>query len=199
MLIDVDKFKQINDTYGHGTGDVFLQIIADRLKSVFGAHLGARLSGDEFAVMLSSLSDVARLTPDCLRYDPGNGTARVSLKARKSRYRSRSGSRAPATAPGVLRDFSIVPTSPYPGPKHSGRSTFAWYKPEMDAEASKRKEIEEGLIKALKFDQFSLLFQPQYSLIDNQLKGYEALIRWEHPIKGNISPELFIPVAEDTA
>ena len=81
--------------------------------------------------------------------------------------------------------------------KHSGRSTFAWYTAEMDADAQKRKEIEEGLVKALRLDQFEVLYQPQYSLIDNKLKAYESLIRWEHPSKGTISPELFIPVAED--
>ena len=197
MLIDVDKFKQINDTYGHGTGDVFLQIIADRLKSVFGAHLVARLSGDEFAVMLSSMSDVARLTriaSDMIRATD----APCVIEGKEIKISLSIGiARASDGSWRSSRLLHCADLALYRA-KHSGRSTFAWYKPEMDAEASKRKEIEEGLIKALKFDQFSLLFQPQYSLIDNQLKGYEALIRWEHPIKGNISPELFIPVAEDT-
>ncbi len=196
MLIDVDKFKEINDTHGHGTGDIFLQVIADRLRSVFGDHLVARLSGDEFAVMINSVSDVARLTrlaadmisatkPPCtidgkeLKISLSIGIARASDGSWRS-------SRLLHCA-----DLALYRA------KHSGRSTFAWYTPEMDADAQKRKEVESGLEKALRLDQFDVLYQPQYSLIDNKLKGYEALIRWEHPSKGTISPDVFIPIAED--
>ncbi|MBO6758598.1 MAG: bifunctional diguanylate cyclase/phosphodiesterase [Roseibium sp.] len=197
MLIDVDKFKDINDTYGHGTGDIFLQIIADRLRSVFGEHLVARLSGDEFAVMTQSVSDVGRLTrlaADMLAAteDPcviDGKEIKISLSIGIARASDGSW-----RASRLLHcaDLALYRA------KHSGRSTFSWYTPDMDADAQKRKEIEEGLVKALKFDQFKLLFQPQYSLADNELRGYESLIRWEHPIKGSISPDVFIPVAEDT-
>jgi diguanylate cyclase (GGDEF)-like protein len=197
ILIDVDKFKSVNDTYGHGTGDIFLQVIADRLRAVFGEHLVARLSGDEFAVMVTSISDVARITklasdmiaatkPPCvidgieLQISLSMGIAR----ANDGNWRS-------------SRMLHCADLALYRA-KHSGRSTFFWYEPEMDAEAQRRKEVEAGLIKALKYDQFDLLYQPQFSLHDNTLKGYEALIRWEHPTKGTISPDVFISVAEDT-
>ncbi|WP_430511672.1 putative bifunctional diguanylate cyclase/phosphodiesterase [Pannonibacter phragmitetus] len=197
ILIDVDKFKSVNDTHGHGTGDIFLQVIADRLRAVFGEHLVARLSGDEFAVMVTSISDVARITklasdmiaatkPPCvidgveLQISLSMGIAR----ANDGNWRS---SRLLHCA-----DLALYRA------KHSGRSTFFWYQPEMDAEAQRRKEVEAGLIKALKYDQFDLLYQPQFSLHDNTLKGYEALIRWEHPTKGTIAPDVFISVAEDT-
>ncbi|MEH0076313.1 bifunctional diguanylate cyclase/phosphodiesterase [Pannonibacter sp. Pt2] len=197
ILIDVDKFKSVNDTYGHGTGDIFLQVIADRLRAVFGEHLVARLSGDEFAVMVTSISDVARITklasdmiaatkPPCvidgieLQISLSMGIAR----ANDGNWRS-------------SRMLHCADLALYRA-KHSGRSTFFWYQPEMDAEAQRRKEVEAGLIKALKYDQFDLLYQPQFSLHDNTLKGYEALIRWEHPTKGTISPDVFISVAEDT-
>ncbi|WP_417686213.1 putative bifunctional diguanylate cyclase/phosphodiesterase [Roseibium sp.] len=197
MLIDVDKFKDINDTYGHGTGDLFLQIIADRLRSVFGNHLVARLSGDEFAVMITSVSDVARLTR--LASDMISATkapckvdgTELSISLSIGIARASDGS---WRASRLLHcaDLALYRA------KHSGRSTFAWYTAEMDADAQKRKEIEQGLEKALRLDQFDVLYQPQYSLLDNKLKGYEALIRWEHPSKGTISPEIFIPVAEDS-
>lgn len=197
MLIDVDKFKDINDTYGHGTGDIFLQIIADRLRAVFSDHLVARLSGDEFAIMVQSVSDVARLTrlasgmiaatePTCV-IDGKEIKISLSIGIARASDGSWRASRLLHCA-----DLALYRA------KHSGRSTFAWYTAEMDADALKRKEIEAGLVKALKFDQFELLFQPQYSLIDNKLKGYESLIRWEHPEKGTISPETFIPIAEES-
>ncbi len=197
MLIDVDKFKEINDTYGHGTGDIFLQIIADRLRSVFGDHLVARLSGDEFAVMVQSVSDVARLTK--LASDMLAATKHPCVIDGKEIKISLSIGIARASD-GNWRSSRLLHCADLAlyRAKHSGRSTFAWYTPEMDADALKRKEIEAGLVKALKFDQFELLFQPQYSLADNQLKAYESLIRWEHPTKGSIPPDVFIPVAEDS-
>ena len=197
MLIDVDKFKEINDTYGHGTGDIFLQIIAGRLRTVFGDHLVSRLSGDEFAILTQSISDTARLTklavemlaatePPCVI---DGKEIRISLSIGVARA---SDGNWRASRLLHCADLALYRA------KHAGRSTFAWYTPEMDADAKRRKEIEIGLVKALKFDQFDLLFQPQYSLNDNQLKGYESLIRWQHPTKGTISPDAFIPVAEDS-
>lgn len=197
MLVDVDKFKEINDTHGHGVGDVFLQIVGERLKSVFGDHLVARLSGDEFAVMLTSVSDPARLTrlasnmiaateAPC-RIDGKDLKISLSIGVARASDGSWRSSRLLHCA-----DLALYCA------KHSGRSTFSWYTPSLDADAQKRKEVEAGLVKALKFDQFKLVYQPQYALRDGALKGYEALIRWEHPTKGNIRPDIFIPVAEDT-
>jgi diguanylate cyclase (GGDEF)-like protein len=197
MLIDVDKFKEINDTHGHGVGDVFLQIVGERLKFVFGDHLVARLSGDEFAVMLTSVADPARLTKlaagmiaatevPC-RIDGKDIKISLSIGVARASDGSWRSSRLLHCA-----DLALYRA------KHSGRSTFSWYTPSLDADAQKRKEVEAGLVKALKFDQFKLVYQPQYALRDGSLKGYEALIRWEHPTKGNIRPDIFIPVAEDT-
>jgi diguanylate cyclase (GGDEF)-like protein len=197
MLIDVDKFKDINDTYGHGIGDVFLQIVGERLKAVFGNHLVARLSGDEFAVMLTATSDPTRMTR--LAADMISATKAPCIIDGKEIKLSLSIGIARATDGSwrATRLLHCADLALYRA-KHSGRSTFSWYTPELDAEAQKRKEIEEGLVKALKFDQFKLLYQPQYSLKDGSLKGYEALIRWDNPSKGMIGPDTFIPIAEDT-
>ncbi|MBO0343712.1 putative bifunctional diguanylate cyclase/phosphodiesterase [Roseibium limicola] len=196
MLIDVDKFKEINDTHGHGTGDIFLQVIAERLRSVFGDHLVARLSGDEFAVMIKSVSDVGRLTK--LAADMNRATvAPCNIDGKEIKISLSIGiARASDGSWRSSRVLHCADLALYRA-KHSGRSTFAWYTSDMDADAQKRKEIEEGLEKALRLNQFQILYQPQYSLSDNKLKGYESLIRWHHPTKGTISPELFIPVAED--
>ncbi|WP_417669947.1 putative bifunctional diguanylate cyclase/phosphodiesterase [Roseibium sp.] len=197
MLIDVDKFKEINDTHGHGTGDIFLQVIADRLRSVYGDHLVARLAGDEFAVMIKSVSDVARLTR--LAADMISATkAPCKIDGKELQMSLSIGiARASDGSWRASRLLHCADLALYRA-KHSGRSTFSWYTAEMDTEAQKRKEVEHGLAKALKQDEFDVLFQPQYSLLDNKLKGYEALIRWEHPSKGTISPDVFIPIAEDS-
>lgn len=197
MLIDVDKFKEINDTYGHGIGDVFLQIVGERLKAVFGNHLVARLSGDEFAVMLTSTSDPGRMTR--LAADMISATeAPCNIDGKDIKISLSIGlARATDGSWRASRLLHCADLALYRA-KHSGRSTFSWYTPGLDAEAQKRKEIEEGLAKALKFDQFKLMYQPQYALKDGTLKGYEALIRWEHPTKGMIRPDVFIPIAEDT-
>lgn len=196
MLIDVDKFKEINDTHGHGIGDVFLQIVAERLQTVFHKHLVARLSGDEFAVLLTSISDPARMTR--LATDMIAATSAPCIIDGKDIKLSLSIGIARATDGSwrVSRLLHCADLALYHA-KHNGRSTFSWYTPGLDAEAQKRQEVENGLAKALKLDQFKLVYQPQYALRDGTLRGYEALVRWEHPTKGEIRPDLFIPIAED--
>jgi len=197
MLIDVDKFKEINDTHGHGIGDVFLQIVGERLKAVFGNHLVARLSGDEFAVLLTSVSDPGRMTRLATEMLAATEAPCV-VDGKEIRISLSIGlARASDGSWRASRLLHCADLALYRA-KHSGRSVFSWYTPGLDAEAQKRKEIEEGLVKALKFDQFKLLYQPQYALKDGSLKGYEALIRWDHPSKGMIRPDVFIPIAEDT-
>ncbi len=197
MLIDVDKFKEINDTHGHGVGDVFLQIVGERLKTVFDGHLVARLSGDEFAVLLTSVADPGRMTR--LASDMITATeSPCSIDGKEIKLSLSIGiARATDGSWRASRLLHCADLALYRA-KHSGRSTFSWYTPGLDAEAQKRKEVEAGLTKALKFDQFRLVYQPQYSLRDGQLVGYEALIRWDHPVKGRIKPDVFIPVAEET-
>ncbi|WP_249693854.1 GGDEF domain-containing phosphodiesterase [Stappia sp. WLB 29] len=196
MLIDVDKFKAINDTYGHAAGDLFLQVIADRLSTVFGNHLVARLSGDEFAVLIARDLDrkaVTRLASSMIaatriptRIDGKDIPISLSIGVAQASEAAWRASRLLHCA-----DLALYRA------KHSGRSTYVWYTPDMDAEAQKRKLLESDLRKALVQDEFRLLYQPQFSLLDLKLTGYEALLRWEHPERGTISPTVFIPIAED--
>ncbi|WP_208977889.1 EAL domain-containing protein [Labrenzia sp. 011] len=197
MLIDVDKFKEVNDTHGHGTGDVFLQIVSERLKAVFDTHLVSRLSGDEFAVLLTSVSDPARMTKLAANMNAATKIPCI-IDGKEIKISLSIGiARATDGSWRASRLLHCADLALYRA-KHSGRSTFSWYTPELDADAQKRKEVEAGLVKAIRFDQFKLLYQPQYSLRDGRLKGYEALIRWDHPTKGTIKPDIFIPIAEDT-
>ncbi len=196
LLIDVDKFKEVNDTHGHAAGDLFLQVIADRLSSVFGEHLVARLSGDEFAVLIardSSRKSVTRLAASMIaatkiptRIDGKDIPISLSIGVAQATEAAWRSSRLLHCA-----DLALYRA------KHSGRSTYVWYAPEMDADAQRRKQLEGDLRNALRQDEFRLLYQPQFSLSDLRLTGYETLLRWEHPERGTISPSVFIPIAED--
>lgn len=196
ILIDLDKFKEVNDTHGHAAGDLFLQVVADRMRNVFSRHLVARLSGDEFAVLLTSESDhgsVTRLAEAMVaatkmptRIDGKEIPVSVSMGIAQASDSAWRASRLLHCA-----DLALYRA------KHGGRSTFVWYTPDMDAEAKERKRLEQDLRKALREDQFRLLYQPQFSLNDLKLTGYETLLRWEHPERGTISPVVFIPIAEE--
>lgn len=196
MLVDVDKFKEVNDTHGHAVGDLFLQVIADRLTATFDNHLVARLSGDEFAVLLAngaSREDVTRYAAAMIaatrtptQIDGRELPISLSIGVAQAKDAAWRASRLLHCA-----DLALYRA------KHSGRGTFIWYTADMDADAKRRKALEMDLRKALKQDQFRLLYQPQFSLRDRSLTGYETLLRWEHPEKGTISPTVFIPIAED--
>ena len=196
MLIDVDKFKQINDTHGHAVGDLFLQVIADRLRSVFGNHTVARLSGDEFAVLIAIDTDRKALTRLAATMIEATRTpTRISGKDLQISL-SIGVAQAREATWRASRLLHCADLALYRA-KHSGRSTFKWYSQDMDAEAQQRKELEADLRKALEQDEFRLLYQPQFALADLRLSGYETLLRWEHPDKGTISPTIFIPIAEE--
>jgi diguanylate cyclase (GGDEF)-like protein len=196
MLIDVDKFKKINDTHGHAVGDLFLQVIADRLRSVFGNHTVARLSGDEFAVLIAVDTDRKTLTRlAATMIEATRMPTRISGKDLQISL-SIGVAQAREATWRASRLLHCADLALYRA-KHSGRSTFKWYSPDMDAEAQQRKELEADLRKALEHDEFRLLYQPQFALADLRLSGYETLLRWEHPDKGTISPTVFIPIAEE--
>lgn len=196
MLIDVDKFKDINDTYGHGIGDLFLQVIADRLSNVYNGHLVARLSGDEFAVLIARDIDRRAVTQLASAMIAATRTP-TNIDGKDIPISLSIGvAQASEAAWRASRLLHCADLALYRA-KHSGRSTYVWYTPDMDAEAQKRKLLEGDLRKALAQDELRLLYQPQFSLRDLELTGYEALLRWEHPEHGTISPTVFIPIAEE--
>ncbi len=197
IAVDVDKFKEINDTHGHAAGDVFLQVIADRLRLVFDTHLVARLSGDEFAVMVEDVTSdhevtllverlMSAIKPPC-HIEGKNLDISLSLGIAKATDAAWRTSRLLHCA-----DMALYRT------KTTGRSGFTWYEPSMDEDLQRRKILEAEMRKALKEDGFSVQYQAQVSLSDKKLKGFEALLRWNHPDRGWISPDVFIPLAEDT-
>ncbi len=197
IAIDVDKFKEVNDTHGHATGDTFLQIISDRLRLVFTEHLVSRLSGDEFAVMIEgdyTRHDVTVLAQRALATTNSN----CVIDGKEIQISLSMGiAQATDAAWRSSRLLHCADLALYRS-KNGGRSIYTWYESSMDEELERRRELESEMIRALKLDGFSVVYQAQVGLADNKLKAFEALLRWVHPEKGRISPEVFIPIAEET-
>jgi diguanylate cyclase (GGDEF)-like protein len=197
LSIDLDHFKDVNDTYGHDAGDLFLRQISARLAArVRASDTLARTGGDEFTLILPDLQDlhdsgtVAESLTTSLR-DPfqlqdhtiyGSASIGIALYPRDGRDAEtlqRNADRAMYRA------------------KAQGRNVFQFYSGEESAEIRNRIEIETGLHHAIEHGDFSLLFQPQFTC-DHQLDGFEALLRFQHPKLGLVPPSRFIPMAEES-
>ncbi len=198
LYLDVDHFKHINDSKGHAAGDALLCQVASRLTGLLDdGDIVARLGGDEFAILL-------RLKTRALI----EGFAERLLKALAAPFDldgvnehvtcSIGIAIAPehaATDDDVLMrhaDLALYAA------KESGRSTYRFYRPEMRLQAERRHMLSAELHEALLKQQFELHFQPIVRLDNDGLAGFEALIRWRHPVRGLISPVEFIPIAEET-
>ena len=197
LCVDLDLFKNVNDSFGHPMGDRLLRLVADRLRSqVRGNHLAARLGGDEFALILTSdispneVSDFSTRLIDVLSasYDidgvevvigasigiavsPGDGTTSEELmrNADMALYRAKS----------------------------DGGGVHRFFEREMDRVAQKRRDMEVDLRRAFANGEFELHYQPLVDIGTDRISGFESLLRWRHPDNGMISPVDFIPIAED--
>ena len=197
LYIDLDGFKQVNDNLGHGAGDELLRIVADRLTGMVRAgDTVGRLAGDEFIVLLDGYG---------LDAGPGMVAQRIcellatpaELTSAGSRILSVSASVGVAqsctgTVDELLRnaDFALYEA------KRAGRNRWSVFDAEMRAAARERLELEMDLHDALAAGQFGLLYQPIVDLDTRTIRGAEALLRWVHPTRGMIGPNLFIPLAE---
>ncbi|HRQ56226.1 MAG TPA: EAL domain-containing protein [Azoarcus taiwanensis] len=197
MFIDVDRFKLVNDTYGHASGDSLLRGIASRLSSSLrrGDTL-ARLGGDEFTVLLPDIADaedaeiIARKILWALEepFQLDHGEFRATASVGIALY-PRDGESAEAlTQHADLAMYQV---------KRCGKNNFRFFAPELNAHHQERIEIENDLRSALDRNQFELYYQPQISLSRQRVVGVEALLRWNHPDKGVVGPDTFIPVAEE--
>lgn len=199
MMIDLDRFKQVNDTLGHPAGDELLKQVAQRLKRIIpdGSCEIGRLGGDEFQVVLPDVDDRGRL----------GDIARKIIEIVSQPY-SVDGSRC------VIGASVGVAIAPYDGidsdeltrsadlalyaAKGGGRGQFRFYSSELHREAERRRQIEEDLRDALTKDELYLAYQPVVDVKTNTVTGVEAVMRWEHPDLGNVPPAIFIPIAEET-
>jgi diguanylate cyclase (GGDEF)-like protein len=197
FYIDLDHLKRVNDTLGHPIGDKLLKGVADRLRGcVRDIDTVGRLSGDEFAIIQSSIDGPA---------DAGALAIRI-----------REAIRAPADLNGhqVVMDASIgISIAPDNGTepdallktadialyeaKNNGRGTYCFFESEMNERMQVRGKLEQDLQRALANGEFELFYQPIVNLRDKKIRAFEALLRWHHPERGMVSPSEFIPVAEE--
>jgi diguanylate cyclase (GGDEF)-like protein/PAS domain S-box-containing protein len=198
LFLDLDRFKVVNDSLGHLVGDQLLIVVADILRSfVRKGDVAARLGGDEFVILLEQVQDVS----DAIRVaervvcslqvplrigdrDVVTGTSIGIVLGTPDRQSTEA----------VLRDADLAMYRA----KRSGRGRYALFDPAMHQQAMERLDIEEDLRHALERQEFVLYYQPIVDLRTREIRGFEALIRWQHPQRGFVSPLDFISIAEET-
>ena len=196
-LIDLDGFKFINDTHGHGVGDNLLKAVADRLRAgLRGCDMPARLGGDEFAVIQTKMQN-----------EDEAGELAKRLCALLSEPYDFDGLRimigcsvgiALANKDALGTDLMRAADIALYTAKAEGRGTFRYYDDAMNALALSRRSLEADLRLALEQEQLMVHYQPITAIGSGQITGYEALLRWRHPQRGLIPPIEFIPIAEET-
>jgi diguanylate cyclase (GGDEF)-like protein len=197
FLIDLDRFKNVNDTLGHPVGDALLRQVADRLKLAMGDHgQVGRLGGDEFKAVLPGQVDIGLL----------ESLARTLIE-QVSRPYSIEGHRVVigaslgiaigdpgrCTADSLVRDADLALYAA----KAAGRGKHCFFEPSMHTEASDRQVLENDLRQAIDKGELWVAYQPIVRAAGEEVSGFEALVRWDHPLRGRISPDKFIPLAEE--
>lgn len=197
LFIDLDGFKVINDSLGHGVGDELLQRLAERIRRCLQHHdLATRIGGDEFLVLIPYLEhadELAALANTLLAelrepVELDSELVAISASIGIAIYPD------DADSPETLISAS---DNAMHEAKDQGRNGFQFYNPGMATKARERMLIEQGLLKALEQDQLCIFYQPMTDLVTGRLSGVEALLRWQHPTEGMIAPTRFIPVAEE--
>ncbi len=198
LYLDLDRFKDVNDTLGHPVGDALLRAAAARLgHSVADDERVARLGGDEFAII-----SLASEQPDAALALSARIIAELSTPYSILGHTiAASASVGIAISDGMELDADALLKQADLALYHAkaqGRGTYCVFTPEMDAHLRGRIELEMDLRTALEAKQFHLVYQPIFDLSDNGLIGFEALLRWQHPTRGLVNPATFIPLAEET-
>ncbi len=198
LFIDLDRFKIVNDSMGHLIGDLVLQEVANRLKkNIRKEDICFRFGGDEFVVCLPNQVEKRVIQDLCQRFSellsrPYNIHGQTCHLGASIGVSIVTSSTKPLAS--ILREAD---TAMYKA-KKSGAEKIIFFNEDMFTEVKQRFELEQELIKAVEEEQLSLVFQPIYCQKTEQVSGFEALLRWNHPVRGAISPAEFIPVAEET-
>jgi diguanylate cyclase (GGDEF)-like protein len=197
FMIDLDRFKNVNDTLGHPIGDALLRQVADRLKSVMGNHgQVGRLGGDEFQAVLPGTVDIGLL----------ESLARTLIEQVSRPYQIEGhkvtigasvgiaiGDPGRASADALVRNADLALYAA----KAAGRGKHCFYEASMHSEAAERQVLENDLRQAIERGELSVHYQPIVRAAGEEISGFEALCRWSHPTRGPISPAKFIPLAEE--
>ena len=198
LFVDVDRFKSINDSLGHHTGDRVLRSIAKRLmRCVRKSDTVARLGGDEFTVILDELDDLDTVIAVCERILETVSEPLVLSENEITLTCSIGIAHYPNDGSDAETLLQNADTAMYRA-KKNGRSGYEFFTADMHEQAMERLERESDLRKALQRNEFRLVYQPQVDVITGETVGLEALVRWQHPVRGLVSPQEFIPLAEET-
>jgi diguanylate cyclase (GGDEF)-like protein len=202
LYIDMDRFKEVNDTFGHASGDRVLEVLTERLtRALQNEVVLGRLAGDEFALFIDGISqDSAQAS------GPVAQLARAVLQAAGESFHidqhevflsvSIGVALCPRDAENVIDLIRNADAAMYYS-KQNGGNTFAFYSPEMNAAAVERLMLKSKLRRAIERDEFVVRYQPKIDLRDGRIVGAEALLRWRVPGHGDIPPSSFIPIAEE--
>jgi diguanylate cyclase (GGDEF)-like protein len=198
LFLDLDRFKNINDSLGHANGDILLKLVAERLKfCVRDEDTVARIGGDEFIIILSSIhhgedvNSVAQKIIEamdfCFNLDGNEVFTSASIGI----------SIFPEDGEDVQTLLKNADMAMYSA-KEKGRNTYRFFSSELNSNAMQRREMEVSLRKALERKELYLVYQPQVEVLSGKIIGFEALLRWRHPHNGIVHPKDFISLAEDT-
>jgi diguanylate cyclase (GGDEF)-like protein len=198
MFIDLDRFKWVNDTLGHAAGDQLLKEVGQRLLSCFRkSDTVARLGGDEFTVILPDMAKgpyAERVAREILTH-----LEQVFILGGQEAYISGSIGITifPDDASDVDGLIKNADSAMYKA-KRDGRNAYNFFTPDMHLEAMERVELESDLRRALEREQFVIHYQPIFDLVDRRVQGAESFLRWHHPTRGFVPPNVFVAVAEET-
>lgn len=198
ICLDLDKFKPVNDIFGHSTGDALLGDVSTRLKScIRSGDFVARQGGDEFLILLTDTSQESQINEVCQRIvqelnrpftiDGNDVTIGVSMGI----------SRAPDDSTSANELLRFADIALYQA-KQFGRNRWFFYRQDMSEKLTARRKMESELRTAIREEQLYLVYQPRYNLRTSKVEAVEALVRWQHPERGNMMPDQFIPLAEET-
>ena len=199
LLVDIDRFKLINDSLGYSKGDILLQQVALRLKTCLGFnYFVARLSSDEFVILLEGIENPSEaiqlaksIQEEYLHHPYELDGYQIFVKATIGITYSFFGYKNPTD---LLRDANLAMKKA----RVFGKDGYAVFEPKMQVDVVERLYWENDLQQAIVQKEFCLYYQPIINLMNNSLKGFEALIRWNHPTQGLVSPAKFISIAEET-
>ena len=197
MFLDLDRFKNVNDSLGHHVGDALLIQVAQRLKAVLREQdTVCRVGGDEF-VLLCTATDAdgaAHVAKKLLK----SSTQRHQIDQQELAITFSIGIALYPTDGNTFEALSMSADAAMYRAKQAGRNTFRFFTAQMQVQSARALQLENGLRRALELQQLHLVYQPQMSLHDGRVVGMEALLRWQHPTLGSVSPVEFIPIAEES-
>jgi diguanylate cyclase (GGDEF)-like protein len=198
LFVDLDRFKNINDTLGHEAGDLLLQEVGKRLQGCLReSDTVARLGGDEFVVLLPTLRDPADIEVLAHKILAATGKSFVAHGQEFRVTASVGASIFPKDGDDEQSLMKNADIAMYQA-KEDGKNNFQFYSAQMNTHSFERLALESSLRRALERDEFQLHYQPKINARNGQIVGMEALLRWQHPDLGMVGPTNFIPVAEET-